>query len=144
MRRVATGLAMGVALMFGAAAARADPTESRFSDARFETGGLILMQASASQNKFVLLWVYQSKLGQYLNQRAPSPAEVAEMRRLCQAMDKVARRQSGRALDGYGIEFADGGGDTARLPVSRRAVFFFWAKEGVETCAQRPSKGRIS
>lgn len=131
-------------MALGVATASADPTKSRFSDARFEAGGLVLMQARGSREKVLLLWVYQSKLGQYLNKRPASAAETSEMQRICQAMDSVARQEHGQTYDGYGIEFADGTGDTSRLPLSRRAVFFFWARDGVETCAQSPSKGRIS
>lgn len=144
MRRIAGVLALCLAAASVASFATANPTESRFSDARFEAGGVMVMQANEARDKLVFLWVYQSKLGQYLNRRAPSSAEVAEMRRLCQAMDQVARQERGRSFDGYGLEFADGTGDTSGLPLSRRAVFFFWAREGVETCGQIPSKGRIS
>ena len=144
MRRGVATLTICLALGSGATAALANPTKSRFSDARFETGGMIVMEAQNAKDRFVFLWVYQSKLGEYLNKRPPSSAEVAEMQRLCKSMDRMARKQQGQGLDGYGIEFADGTGDTSDLPLSRRAVFFFWAKAGEETCAPTPSNGRIS
>ncbi|MEM7073839.1 MAG: hypothetical protein AAF484_02055 [Pseudomonadota bacterium] len=146
MRLGAPRLAICIAVMalICAGAALANPTASRFSDARFETGGLVVMQpggGAAAEDKIVLLWVYQSKLGLYLNRRGPSAAETAEMRRLCREMHTVAQKELGRGVDGYGIEFADGAGDTSKLPVSRRVVFFFW--DG-GACARAPSRGSIS
>ncbi|MEL7014123.1 MAG: hypothetical protein AAFO72_12685 [Pseudomonadota bacterium] len=144
LKAAAFCLILSMAFAMTASVVRANETDSRFDDARFETGGVMVMQASETKGRVVFLWVYQSKLGQYLNKRAPSAAEVAEMQRLCKAMDRLARKELGRAFDGYGLEFADGTGDTSRLPLARRAVFFFWARNGTETCAQDPSKGRIS
>ncbi|MEL7259457.1 MAG: hypothetical protein AAFN80_16740 [Pseudomonadota bacterium] len=118
-----------------------EDVQTRISDARFETATTVLFEAKdgSKKQREVFLWVYQTRLGQILNSRAPNEAETAELKRICKQMHKVASNSRVGAFDAYGIELANGRGDTSRLPSSKRVVFFFW-DEG--RCAT-PSQGRI-
>ena len=114
---------------------------TRFSDAKFETATTVVFEAkgAAAKDKALFLWVYQSRLGKILQSRTPNADEMGELRRLCKQMHKLASASKGGAFDGYGIELANGRGDTSRLPASRRVVFFFWDAGGCVT----PSRGTI-
>ncbi len=129
--------------LWGAAAWAVTPEDvaTRISDARFETATTVLFEAKdgSEKQREVFLWVYQSRLGQILNSRAPNEAETAELKRLCKQMHRLASTSKVGAFDGYGIELANGTGDTSRLPVSRRVVFFFWDEGRCLT----PSRGKI-
>lgn len=117
------------ALCAGAAvAATREDVATRISDAKFETATTVVFEAKDGSNntKQLFLWVYQTRLGQTLNARDPNEAEMGELRRLCKQMHKVATSEDFQRFDGYGIELANGKGNTAKLPASRRAVFFFW------------------
>jgi hypothetical protein len=128
----------GAALTAGMAAA---DTDSRFSDAEFEIAGVLPMASEAGDIKTAYLWVYRSALGSQLGQRALTQDELAELRRLCTAMEAKGAEARPQGFDGYGIEFADGKGNTARLSPGRRAVFFFWGARG--GCDAAPSRGAI-
>ncbi|WP_338550800.1 hypothetical protein [Roseovarius phycicola] len=129
--------------LWGAAALAITPedVQTRISDAKFETATTVLFEAKdgSQKQREVFLWVYQTRLGQILNSRAPNAAETAELKRICKQMHRLASKSKVGAFDAYGIELANGRGDTSRLPSSKRAVFFFW-DEG--RCAT-PSKGQI-
>lgn len=136
-------LAYPLFVLWGTASVAVTPedVQTRISDARFETATTVLFEAKDGSEdiKEVFLWVYQTRLGQILNTRAPNEAETAELKRLCKQMHRLATNSRVGSFDGYGIELANGRGDTSRLPVSRRVVFFFW-DEG--RCAT-PSRGKI-
>jgi hypothetical protein len=120
----------------------AEITDTAFSDASFEEATAVVLGAQGAQvpPKAAMLWVYQSRLGSILKRRDLKPDETAELRRICQRMHRVVRQKRQGRFDGYGIEFADGTGDTSKLSASRRVVFFFW-DEG--RCDSAPSRGSI-
>ncbi|MEM8776347.1 MAG: hypothetical protein AAGF53_15025 [Pseudomonadota bacterium] len=131
-----------IAVMPAAISAREQITDTRFANARFEAATLIAMQAvgDKTDQKSAYLWVYQSGLGSALKKREPNAEEVGELRRLCRNMHKAGKRLAKGGFDGYGIEFANGTGDTSKLSPSRRVVFFFW--DG-GACKSKPSRGKI-
>ncbi|MEO1139088.1 MAG: hypothetical protein AAFW87_06495 [Pseudomonadota bacterium] len=120
----------------------ADVTDTRFSDAKFETATTVFFEAKGADAapKDVFLWVYQSRLGSILKKRDLKPEETAELQRICKRMHAMAKASDRGSFDGYGIEFANGSGDTSNLSPSRRVVFFFW-DEGA--CAMMPSRGKV-
>ncbi|QFT93454.1 hypothetical protein FIU86_11435 [Roseovarius sp. THAF9] len=140
-RRGACGAAVVIGLLVGAAQA-ADITDTAFSDASFEEATALVLGAQGAQArpKAAMLWVYRSRLGSLLKTRDLKPGETAELRRICERMHRVARQRRQARFDGYGVEFADGTGDTSELSPSRRVVFFFW-DEG--RCDSAPSRGKI-
>lgn len=135
-------VAGGLALCMGLSAQAAEVTDTAFSDAKFETATAVVLGAEGgkARPKAALLWVYQSRLGSILKSRDLKPEETAELRRICARMHGVAGNKRQGKFDGYGIEFADGTGDTSTLSASKRVVFFFW-DEGA--CDTAPSRGKI-
>lgn len=137
-------LAYPVLALWGAAvwAVTPEDVESRILDAKFETAATVLFEAKDGSNsqRELFLWVYQTRLGSYLQDRAPDAAELAELQRICKQMHGLASASETGAFEGYGIEFADGRGNTARLPASRRIVFFFW---DAGQCTGTPNRGKI-
>ncbi|MEM9130623.1 MAG: hypothetical protein AAGA97_12980 [Pseudomonadota bacterium] len=116
-------------------------TDTSLNVSRFEAATLVVLQASTgSDQKTAYLWVYQSALGSALKNRNLTDAETVELQRICAHMHKAGRRLQRGGFDGYGIEFANGTGDTSKLSPSRRVVFFFWDKG---QCTSAPSRGKI-
>ncbi|MFN3209960.1 MAG: hypothetical protein ACE369_13350 [Roseovarius sp.] len=120
----------------------ADITDTAFSDASFEEATAVVLGAQGADvpPKAAMLWVYQSRLGSILKGRDLKPEETAELRRICGGMHETVRKKRLGKFDGYGIEFADGTGDTSKLSPGKRVVFFFW-DEG--RCDSVPSRGKI-
>ncbi len=144
MRRLGAYLLATVLAFAGAGSVVAEEvTDSRFSDAVFEGATTVFFEAQGVEAtpKDVFLWVYQSRLGSILKERDLRPAETAELQRICRVMHRMARGSDRGAFDGYGIELANGTGDTSNLSPKRRVVFFFW-DEG--RCQGTPSRGNIS